>query len=155
MKSKKKNNQKGNNTSSMIVSVNIDYEKLGEAVAKAIVREEAKENEKYSLPREWMKFILYPIMIAIGLGMACLCVFSFYKAIGLIPFFGTSLIGSLQFIGLFALGLFSIALCITTFWTSKEIEAENDRQFVATMFSNITALVALIVAIVALFQELL
>lgn len=155
MRRKRKSPPKEKNSSAMNLSVNIDYEKLGEEVAKAIVKEETKESEKYSLPREWMKYILHPILTLIGLAMAFLTAFLFYKVFGLISSFGTSLIGSLKLSGFLMLGLFSLSLCLSTFWANKEIDKEKDRQFVAAMFSNVMALVALIVALVALFKDLL
>lgn len=132
----------------------INYDQLAKAIAKAIIEEEREEREQYSLTREWMKFILYPFFFTVSIIMACITVFSFYKAIKIAPALGNSLSESVQFIGYFMLSLISFTLGLTTFYTNKELEKEKDRQFVATVFSNITALVALIVALIALFHEI-
>jgi hypothetical protein len=136
----------------------IDYEKLGEAIAKAIIKEEKTEREKYSLTREWMKSILYPAFIAFSVAAGGVCLYSFYKLYVLLVSLNNSnyfigfLKGFFQITCFFGLGLFSLFICLTTFWSYKEIEKENDRQFVAMVLSIITALAALIVALAALFQ---
>ena len=136
------------------ITIDIDYDRLADSIAKAIVSEQRKEQEKYSISREWMKFILYPVFLLISIGMACFSCFSFYKVFTLISSFGKTIIGLFQFIGFFMLGLVSSALCILSILTYKELQNENDRQIIATLFSNTTALVALIVALIALLHEI-
>ena len=51
--------------------------------------------------------------------------------------------------------LLAFSLSISTFFLGKDIEKEKDRHFVASMFSNVTSLVALIVALIALFKDVM
>ena len=52
----------------------------------------------------------------------------------------------------FFITLFTIGFCIFSIFTAKEIEKENDKTYIASMFSNIVAIAALVVAIVALMK---
>lgn len=132
-------------------NVEIDYDRLADAVAKAIVRETVKERDKYSMTREWMKYLMAPVMDILGIVMGAVCIYCFYLTYRKLPAFEVSFKSGLQCIGLFMLGLFSLTVSMTTFWTNKDLGKENDRQFIATIFSNLTSLVALIVAVIALF----
>ena len=132
--------------------MSIDYEKLSESLANAIVAAETREREKYSVTREWMKFIIYPVLIFASLLSLALAVFSFYQVITKLLNL-VSIYDLLKVLGFFALGLFSMTLSMITYWTSKELDEERDRQFVATILSIITALCALAVALVALLKR--
>lgn len=137
----------------------IDYDRLADTVAKAIVKEEIQEREKYSMPREWMKFILYPVFVLMGLCMAILAAFSIYEVIKSFSIVGDSFESTIKAIvritGFSVLALFSCGVCLTTFWTNKELEKEKDRQYVASVLSNITSIVALVVALIALLKDAL
>jgi hypothetical protein len=52
----------------------------------------------------------------------------------------------------FCTGLFLISISLATIFTAKEIDKETDRNYVASMFSNVVALVALVVSLVALVK---
>ena len=129
----------------------IDYDRLANAIAKAVVQEERKEREEYSMSREWMKFIMYPVFFTVVVIMGCLAAFSFLKAFILAPDWNNSIVLIAAYI---MLGLISLTLCLSTFWANKDLEKEKDKQYIASMFSNITSLVALIVAFVALIHEI-
>lgn len=135
----------------------IDYDRLADTVAKAIVKEETQEREKYSMPREWMKFILYPMLVVMGVFMAILAAFSFYETIKAIPSidwpFQSFIKALVRMLGFFVLAMFSSGVCITTFLANKELEKEKDRQYVASVLSNITSIVALVVALIALLKN--
>lgn len=133
----------------------IDYDKL----AEAIVRANNKENNKYSMSREWMKFIIYPVFwgVAIIAGMLAIA-FLIYGGTTLFELISISTLAEFDLqkvvIGIvtFCLGLFLISICLSTVFTAKEIDKETDRQYVAAMFSNIVALVALVVSLIALIR---
>lgn len=150
----KKKNKKATTVNNIdTVNIEIDYEKLGEAIVKA----QQKASEKYSVSREMMKFIIVPafwIFAGVcGLVSICLLVI-FVSSIGEVfddseNWFAEALVWLLEFVLL----LFSIVLTILLICTAKEIDEEKDRHYIATVFSNTVSFVALIIALVALFQS--
>ena len=133
----------------------IDYDKLAEAIVKA----NEKQNKKYSMSREWMKFIIYPVFWGVAVIAGILAIaFLIY---GGKTIFGLATISTLAEFDLskivagpvsFCVGLFLISICLSTIFTAKEIDKETDRQYVAAMFSNIVTLIALVVSLVALVK---
>lgn len=149
-------------------TVEIDYEKLAEAIVAA--NEKAKSGVSNNASRELMKFILTPILhivsllcavFSIGfLVVACQSITNptsvstisldqvgdllLDKTTDLFKFFLSSM-----------LGLFLIALACFTFFSAKELSNETDRDYVAAIFSNVVSLSALIIALVALLREVL
>ena len=135
------------------IVADIDYDKLAEAIIKA----NEKQSQKYSVSREWMKFIIYPVFWGVAIITGILAVAFFIYGAKEMAF----QINAMQnadwkqlAIGVLALtiGLFLIAVSLSTIFTAKEIDKEKDRQYVATMFSNIVALVALVVSLIALVK---
>ena len=133
------------------VNMEIDYDKLAEAMSKVQNRQE----DKYSGTREWMKFILSPIFWTLAFFSAVLAiVFLIYGACTLVGMVSAGLdwvVAITSAIELF-IGLFLVAVCAFSWVSAKEIDEEKDRQYVASMFSNIVALVALIVSLIALVK---
>lgn len=132
----------------------IDYDRLAEALVKA----NEKQSQKYSVSREWMKFIIYPVFWGVAiitglLAIAC-CVYGAKEMV-----FQINAMQNVNWkqltIGVIALtiGFFLVAVSLSTIFTAKEIDKEKDRQYVAAMFSNIVALVALVVSLIALVKE--
>lgn len=132
----------------------INYDKL----AEAIVRANNKESNKYSVSREWMKFIIYPVFWGVTIIAGILAIaFLIYGGVTLVQVTNISaanfdFMKAVTGIVAFCLGLFLISICLSTVFTAKEIDKETDRQYVAAMFSNIVALVALVVSLVALVK---
>ena len=133
----------------------IDYDKL----AEAIVRASNKESNKYSVSREWMKFIIYPVFWGVAIIAGILAIaFLIYGGAMLVQVTKISAAADFDFMKVvtgivaFCLGLFLISICLSTVFTAKEIDKETDRQYVAAMFSNIVALVALVVSLIALVK---
>lgn len=133
------------------LNLEIDYDKLAEAISRVQNRQE----DKYSGTREWMKFILSPIFWTLALISAVLAItFLIYGACTLTGMFSAGLdwvaaiTGAIEFF----IGLFLVAVCAFSWVSAKEIDEEKDRQYVASMFSNIVALVALIVSLIALVK---
>lgn len=141
------------------VNIEIDYDKLADAIAKA----NEKQSQQYSVSREWMKFIIYPVfwLTTIVTGVFAIgCVI--YGGVNMYDAFKNNAIITTnpydfitEFITggfLICIGLFIAAISFATGMTAKEIDKETDRNYVAAMFSNVVALVALIVSLVALVK---
>ena len=135
--------------------IEIDYDKLAEAIVKA----NEKQANQYSVSREWMKFIIHPVFWCVAGVTGLLAVaFLIYGGTALVEACGAISIAVFDWsrasVGFLALcmGLFLVSLCLATFFTAKEIDKEKDRNYVATMFSNMVALVALILSLIALVK---
>lgn len=148
-KQKKKSENKANIPSSQkIVLHEIDYDKLAEAIAKA----NNKQQEEYSPSREWMKYILTPFFWGVAVISGILSVAMFISLIQNINeiFDNGTIIEIAMFLFKFSLTLFIAGFCIFSIVVKKEIEKEKDRTYVATIFSNTIAIIALAVAVIAL-----
>lgn len=149
---KKKNNQTVvNNIES--VNVDIDYDKLAEAIVEA----QQKANEKYSVSSEMMKLVIVPVLWI----LAAVCLFTgiaFFAILVKEASALTEILKNQEYIRVliilveFFVSMFSIALAFFSGFSAKEMDEEKDRQYVASVFSNIVALVALIVALIALVK---
>lgn len=150
MAKKKNNTTVVNNIDS--VNVEIDYDKLAEAIVKA----QQKANEQYSVSREMMKFVITPVF----------WILTFVTGFISVAFWGvliTSandmlndenwLAGAITLLIVFFIAFFSLALTFFLGATAKEIDNEKDRNYISSMFSNVVAIVALIVALIALVKE--
>ena len=133
------------------LNLEIDYDKLAEAISRVQNRQEGN----YSGTREWMKFILSPIFWTLAFLSAVLAiVFLIYGACTLAGMFSAGLdwVAAITGVIEFFIGLFLVAVCAFSWVSAKEIDEEKDRQYVASLFSNIVALVALIVSLIALVK---
>ena len=145
------------------VNIEIDYDKLAEAIVKA---NETQTNQ-YSMSREWMKFIIYPVLWGVAIVTGILAIFFLvYGGKELVEIMTIANVGDVDFLNLFSgfwanastgflvfcMGLFLISISLATIFTAKEIDKETDRDYVASMFSNVVALVALVVSLVALVK---
>ena len=142
------------------VNVEIDYEKLGNSVADAIVKKEREEAGRYSVTREWLKFIMQPMIIIFGIIMALFTAYLIYRvyislSIALEDLDAINLQELIKALALFVSMLFTSGFSLMAFFANHELEKEKDRQFISSLFSNVVALVALIVALVALFRDML
>ena len=149
---KKKNNQTVVNN---IESVNLDIDT--KKLAQAIVDAQQKANEKYSVSSEMMKFIIVPTLwiLAVVCGFIGLVFFAMLiKDASVLPesLKNQEYIRVLIILVEFFVSMFSFSLAFFSGLSAKEMDKEKDRQYVATVFSNIVALVALIVALIALVK---
>lgn len=134
--------------------VDIDYEKLAEAIAEG----NETRNRQYSVSREWMKFIIHFLLwgIVISGGIVCIACFVYgVKTLStLAQTTGTSLWWTNIAVAFAAImvAFFLLTLCVGTIIMSKEVDKENDKQYIASIFSNTTALIALIIAVIALIK---
>lgn len=134
------------------VNIEIDYDKLADAIVKA----NEKQANQYSISREWMKFVIFPIFFGSAVISGFLGIgFGIYAITTLGESMSSSVMNPEQFFTgfiSFLLCLYLIGICLFTFFTGREIDKEADKQYVATMFSNVVALVALVVSLVALVK---
>lgn len=145
---------------SITVNVEIDYEKLGNSVADSIVKREREEAERYSVTREWLKFIMQPMIILFGIIMALFSVYLIYRvyislSIALEDLNAINLQELIKALAFFVSMLFTAGFSLMAFFANHELGKEKNRQFISSLFSNVVALVALIVALIALFNDIL
>ena len=149
---KKKQNTVVNNIDS--VSIEIDYDKLAHAIVNANKKTQADENTEYSSSREWMKFIATCLLY--GFSILCLVTSLGLFAVG-IKFtfeFNSAEYKPLIEIAISIIGAFFLLLLAAfTFLAAKDLDGEQDKNYVATVFSNTMSMFALIVALIALFKE--
>ena len=148
---------KRNSLSSVNQQLKIDYQKLQECTTNAIL-EAQKEEEKYSLNKEWSKFLLSSLFIicigaaVIGIILLCLSFVSQLNLLktsqGLLPQIKAICLMGLQLIGAFWL----VQTAVTTYFAIKELDKEQNRNYILMFSSNVVAFVALIVAIISLFR---
>lgn len=145
---KKKQNTIVNNIDS--VNIEIDYDKLAEAIVKA----NTKQQETYSPSREWMKYILTPIFWGVSAISGVLAIVMFVSLLQNITdvFENGTLTNVVVFLFKFLTTFFTAGFCAFSIVAAKEIDKENDRTYIASVFSNIVAIVALIVSLVALLK---
>lgn len=136
------------------LNVEIDYDKLADAIVKA----NEKQSKQYSVSSEWMKFIITPVFWSVGLCSGLLAIafavtgaVEFVRQLNMLPAH-TDWWQAIAGLVMIVLGMFLGSLCAFTVATAKEIDKEKDRAYVATMFSNIVALVALVVSLIALVK---
>ena len=148
MSKKKNKSQVINNIQDL--NIEIDYDKLADAIVKA----NSIQQKAYSPSREWMKYILIPIFWSIAIISGILAIAMFVLLCKRIPsiFENVALTGIIAFLFEFLITFFTAAFCTFSIVAAKELDKETDRTYVASMFSNIVAIAALIVALVALLK---
>lgn len=128
----------------------IDSKELAEAIVKA----NKKQQEEYSTSKEWMKYItttvLWLVAVAsalFGIAMFVVCAKEADKVFSeLIP------IKLVSFLIEMVIAVFFLGLGMLSGATARELDKEKDKNYIATMFSNVISLIALAVAFVALFK---
>ena len=133
-----------------IINNEIDYDKLAEAIVKA----NSKQQEQYSPSREWMKYILLPIFWGLTILSGVLAITMFISLCKNTPavFENTTLTKIATFLFEAFITFFTMGFCAFSFITTKEIDKEKDRTYISSMFSNIVAIAALVVSLVALLK---
>lgn len=132
-------------------NVPLDYERLAKCIAKAIAEENDKQVNAHSVTREWLKFIIAPIFWMIIISSAILSIAFFIVTFNTLKIINVTTI--LQSMISFMLALIFLSTALMAFFAGREFEKEKDKQFVVSVFSGMISLVALIVALVALFME--
>ena len=133
-----------------VINNEIDYDKLAEAIVAA----NKKQQQVDSPSREWMKYILIPIFWGVSIVSGILGIVMFISlckdANSVLD--SVTFMDDITFLLKFITVLFSFGFCAFSIVAAKEIEKEYDRNYVAAMFSNIVAIAALVVALVALLK---
>ena len=140
------------------LNLEIDYDKLAEAIVRAQNKNETtdKVESKYttktfasliSLFFRGVSIMLLPIIVIIGLAIKHaiteIMVWDNFSVI-VVNILSMLSIASVAFV----MGIYSVVL-----WKSaKEIEIEKDKNYIVSVFSGIVSFAALIVALVALFK---
>lgn len=139
------------------LNLEIDYDKLAEAIVKAQEKaaDTAKNKKRYTLGTFATPLIIafyglsilgWIFVVAISIGVFNVWnTFSWSNATECI----SSIIILLLMLGIAA----TVALYSILLWKSaKEVEAETDRNYIISMFSGVVSFAALIVALVALVK---
>jgi len=140
------------------VNVELDYEKLADAIVKAQKR--AEEGEKQKKSNVANTFAALNTVLFQGTAL-----FGIVFTIGLLIILVNSIISEFVWLGagniflnivkiIIALALAAILsfFSILLLRAAKEMEKEKDRQYIVAVFSAITSLAAVIVALVALLK---
>ena len=133
-----------------IVNNEINYDKLADTIVKANI----KQQEKHSSSREWMKYILIPVFWGLAILSGILAVATFISLCqnAISVFKSSTLTQYLTFVFKALITFFTIGFCAFSIVTAKELEKENDRTYISSMFSNIVAIAALVVSLIALLK---
>ena len=133
-------------------SFELDYDRLAESIVAAMEKSKTTKPSK-TASRELMKCILMPILYCVAIFCALIAVGSFVVALknattnNLNSFFQISVA--------LVMGLFMALISAFVFMAAKEVGEENDRDYVASLFSNVVSFAALVIALVALLKEIL
>lgn len=139
------------------INLEIDYDKLAQAMIKAQEKSENEDNdEKRFMSRTLVMLIamFFRFVAFVGLMFLLISPFRIANMVGSFVWneFVVIVINVLKIgveIGVvFALAAYSHI----SFKLAKEIETEKDRNYIVSVFSGIVSLAALIVALVALFK---
>ena len=155
MAKKKNNTTVVNNIDS--VNVEIDYDKLAEAIVKA---QEKSDNNRYGSPYTSTTFALmishsfrviavvaFPISLLFGFWLSYTIV-NELLVVGWCKYIAYGITFVLSALVSYILGLFAVL-----FWKSaKEIKVEKDKNYIVSVFSGIVSFAALIIAVIALVK---
>lgn len=140
------------------VNVEIDYDKLAEAILKAEKKAEETQDKKLTsvlwLQRNGLE-ILYKTLAVTGVLLSLLLAISFVVAVSKLEWTSIShVFGNLLAMLIFVLVFFVGFVISGMIWTaSKEIQDVKDKQLIMSMSSGLIGFLALIAAIVAIFVK--
>ncbi len=148
-------------------TVEIDYDKLANAIVKAqdeanteniknavikAYKEIESQMPKRKYTKELLRFVIGPILIIMIVVCIIMAVFAvIYGVKSLNTFDFSNYKCYFKIVILFGIFSISVLMAIFSGFSFKEIEAEEDFNFISTMFTNLTSLGALIVAVLAMF----
>ena len=155
MAKKKDKKQTINNIQEL--NLEIDYDKLAEAIVKAqeISEDEANKKRKFTSGSFAMLIMIafYIFSVFVGL-LSLLMIVAPIVSWNALHWNGlTNIVTSIVAIAFCIVFAILLGLYAVLLWKSaKEIETEKDRNYIISVFSGIVSFVALIVALVALFK---
>lgn len=153
----KKKNQPTTVNNIQELNLEIDYDKLAEAIVKA--QGKANENDDTVHFTKGTFAILTGALMKLIAVLGCfvvlfVLVYGTLYAINYLEWSGTtniiSNIATCAFI--FVICLATVALAVMLFKSSKEMEENKDQHFIIAVFSALSSLIALIISLVALFK---
>ena len=140
------------------LNLEIDYDKLAEAIVKAQEKSENEANKSKKFTSGMFSMLVFVILRLI----ACLgWIIAFALLLGSINTFAEMSWSTFpavaenifQIIYTIAIIVMLILYPLMLWKSAKEIETEKDRNYIISVFSGIVSFAALIVALVALFKE--
>ena len=137
------------------LNLEIDYDKLAEAIVKA---QSENKNQKKSFVSNSFAFwisLFFRFTPLLGIISSVFGVFLIYQYATVVAIWNTGydIILNILILCLMVLILLAvIGYCIIMWRAAKEIEQEKDKNFIVAVFSGIVSFAALIVALVALFK---
>ena len=140
------------------LNLEIDYDKLAEAIVKASNKEKQQSEKKSFVSNSFAFWISLVFRFAplVGVVASVFGVFLTYQYATIVAVWNTGydIVFNILVLCLMVLILLSvIGYCVIMWRAAKEIEQEKDKNFVVAVFSGIVSFAALIVALVALFKE--
>ena len=139
------------------LNLEIDYDKLAEAMVKAQVISEDEENKKRKFTSGSFAMLImiafHIFSVFVGL-LSVLLVWAPVFSWSTLQWNGfTNIVTSIVIIVFCVVFAIVLGLYAVLLWKSaKEIETEKDRNYIISVFSGIVSFAALIVALVALFK---
>ena len=140
------------------LNLEIDYDKLAQAIVKAQNEAEKQRTESKSFVSNSFIFLVSLIFGGIGLGgfgISAIGLAAIVRYVGKIAVWETAFdyISNIFALGIVTIFLVVLGLYSCLLWKSaKEIKKEKDRNYIVSVFSGIVSFAALIVALVALFK---
>ena len=140
------------------LNLEIDYDKLAEAIGKAECEAEKQKNEQKSFVSNSFAFwiaLFFRIVPVLGIAV---CILGFvaliqYAMNSAVWISASHIIANILLIGIIGLLIFVLGVyCLIMWKAAKEIEQEKDRNFIVAVFSGVVSFAALVVALVALFK---
>ncbi len=132
----------------------VDYEKLAEAIVKAINKDEEEKQQQNSLDKGLIKFayILFMAMGAISLLFAFCGVCAIYEFVKIAKWDEIVIIIANIFATLIVAVIigYIVLFAIYLFRSAKEVKREKDRNYIIAIFSTIIGFISLIISIIAL-----
>ena len=139
------------------LNLEIDYDKLAEAIMKAQYEAEQQAKQKSYVSNSFAFWIslFFRLVPVFGIAVCGIGVFSIIDYAVNIAVWNTinNIIANVFLLWVMGVLLVSLgAYCIIMWKAAKEIEQEKDKNFIVSVFSGIVSFAALIVALAALFK---
>ena len=139
------------------VNLDIDYDKLADAIVKAQEKADnnANQSKKFTSGMFSMSvFVILRLAASWGMILSLVIAVSCSEVFGAFAWssFGAVIKNVIQIIIQVSLVVLTAFYSLLLWKSAKEIETEKDRNYIISVFSGIVSFAALIVALVALFK---
>ena len=153
--SKKKDKQQVINNIQEL-NLEIDYDKLAEAMVRANNKIEAEANQSKNITSGMFSMLIFVILRLVAFAGWLIAFLILLDSIDIclaMSWIGWGIIGNIFQIVYKAVIIIMMILYSLLLWrAAKEFETEKDRNYVISVFSGIVSFAALIVALIALFK---